>query len=181
MSTLLWKIKTSKPGRQSDFIINNSAFIGKVIHSGVTFRNWISNWQTREIFLISWTISLWCIHYGGTVTSLITQNNVRAIPETVPLARQPELIPNSLSFRRDFAPAKWQYEWRFDATYPPSLCYSRPPPPPSHASPFRLSSGFTCSHHASLCGPCPEESVFGCHPKPAWDQRNGEGALLVAD
>lgn len=83
---LLWE-----PWRQSDFIINNRAFIGKVIHSEATFRNWISNWQTREIFLISWTISLWCIHYRGTVTLLITQNNVRAIPET--LAMHGKLIP----------------------------------------------------------------------------------------
>lgn len=84
---LEWKKKkTWKPWRQSDFIINNSAFIGRVVRYGVTFRNSISNWQTGEIFLISRTISLWCIHYEATVASLITQNNVRAIPETTPLA-----------------------------------------------------------------------------------------------
>lgn len=31
---------------------------------------WISNWQTIEIFLISWTISLCCIHYRGTVAPI---------------------------------------------------------------------------------------------------------------
>lgn len=95
-----------KPWSQSDFIINSSVIIGKVIHSEVTFRNWISNWQTRKIFLISWTISLWFMHYRGTVTSLITQNNVRAIPGTTPLAMRCKLIPPSLSFICDLTSAK---------------------------------------------------------------------------
>lgn len=125
--------KTQKPWRQSDFIINNSAFIGRVIHSGVTFRNSISNWQTGEIFLISWTISLWCIHYKATVTSLITWNNVRAIPETAPLAIHGKLLAVSLRFRHDFAPPKWQYEWWLVKCFMfPLSCYYRPNPLPIH-------------------------------------------------
>lgn len=51
-----------------------------LIRSPVTSRKWISNWQTIEIFLISCTISCWCIHYRGSVTSLITWSIGKAAP-----------------------------------------------------------------------------------------------------
>lgn len=166
------EIKQKKPWRPSDFIINNSAFIGKVICSEVTFRNWISNWQTGEIFLISWTISLWCIHYRGTVTSLITQNNVRVIPETTLLAMHSEFkppppsVPDVIALQLNNKVRRQLGHLAKCASWSDCMMFYRRRLPhlPHPLNLWVCPLSFTYNHHASLCGTCPEKSVFVCLP-----------------
>lgn len=98
--------KDPKPWRQSDFIINNSAFLlarSSILESPLEIEHQID--KLERFFSLAGQLACGVFITRGTVTSLITSNNVRAIPETAPLAMHTELFypllsaPGAISLR----------------------------------------------------------------------------------